>query len=156
VEADPGNDEEDEMDINIGRAFVAGVIGTAAMTAVGLWVGPLMGLPPMNPAVMLAGAMGGSMVLGWLGHFMIGITLAMGYGLFGGSLPGPGWIRGAVYGLAPFLLAQIAVMPMMGMPFFSGFGLMAVGSLVGHLVYGGLVGAVYGEITERRAAPAAA
>jgi len=143
------------MNINIGRTVLAGIIGTVAMTAVGLWVAPLMGMPPMNPAVMLSGAMGGSMALGWMAHFMIGITLAAGYALFGSALPGPGWISGALFGIAPFLMAQIAVMPMMGMPFFSGSAAMAIGSLVGHLVYGGVVGGVYGEATEANPAPAA-
>jgi len=144
------------MNINIRKAIMAGVIGTIVMTAVGLWIAPLMGMPPMNPAAMLAGAMGGSMVLGWMGHFMIGITLAVGYALFGRVLPGAGWMRGAIFGIAPFLMAQMIVMPMMGMPFFSGFGAMAVGSLVGHLVYGGFVGGIYGEATEAIPAPAAA
>lgn len=143
------------MNINIGKAIVAGVAGTAVMTAVGLWIAPLMGLPPMNPAVMLAGAMGGSMALGWMGHFTIGIVLALGYALVGTRLPGSGFVRGALYGIAPFLLAQIAVMPMMGMPLFSGSAGMAMGSLVGHLVYGGFVGGLYGEVTEARAAAAA-
>ena len=66
------------MNINIGRAVTAGVIGTAVMTGVGSWMAPLMGLPAMNPAVMLAAAMGGSVVLGWLAHFMIGVTLVAG------------------------------------------------------------------------------
>jgi len=143
------------MNINIGRTVVAGVIGTAVMTGVGLWMAPLMGLPPMNPAVMLAGAMGGSLVLGWMAHFMIGITLAAGYALVGQVFPGPGIVRGALYGIAPFLLAQIVVMPMMGMPLLSGSAAMAMGSLVGHLFYGGVVGGVYGEVTEARTAPAA-
>ena len=144
------------MNINIRKAIMAGVIGNIVMTAVGLWIAPLMGMPPMNPAAMLAGAMGGSMVLGWMGQFMIGITLAVGYALFGGVLPGAGWMRGAIFGIAPFLMAQMIVMPMMGMPFFSGFGAMAVGSLVGHLVFGGFVGGIYGEATEANPAPAAA
>jgi uncharacterized membrane protein YagU involved in acid resistance len=143
------------MNINIGKAMVAGVAGTAVMTAVGLWIAPLMGLPPMNPAVMLAGAMGGNMALGWMGHFMIGIILAVGYALVGTWLPGPGFVRGALYAIAPFFLAQIAVMPMMGMPLFSGSAGMAMGSLVGHLVYGGFVGGLYGEVKEARAAAAA-
>lgn len=147
---------EDGMNINIGRTVLAGIIGTVAMTAVGVWVAPMMGMPPMNPAVMLAGAMGGSMALGWMAHFMIGITLAAGYALFGSALPGPGWVRGALFGIAPFLLAQIAVMPMMGMPVFSGSAVMAMGSLVGHLVYGGVVGGVYGEAPEAHPATAAA
>jgi len=150
------NNREIKMNIKIGQVVLAGTIGTAAMTAVGLWVAPMMGLPPMNPAVMLAGAMGGSLALGWLAHFMIGITLAAGYGLFGSRFPGPGFVRGALYGIVPFFMAQIVVMPMMGMPLFSGSAAMAMGSLVGHLVYGGFVGGVYGAAEEARAAPAAA
>jgi len=99
--------------------------------------------------------MGGSLALGWMAHFMIGVTLAAGYALVGGAFPGPGVVRGALYGIAPFLLAQIVVMPMMGMPFFSGSASMAMGSLVGHLFYGGVVGGVYGEATEARTATAA-
>jgi uncharacterized membrane protein YagU involved in acid resistance len=134
--------------MNIGRAVVAGMIGTGAMTAVGFWMAPLMGLPPMNPAVMLAGAMGGNLALGWAAHFMIGVTLAVGYALIGSKLPGPGFARGALYGIAPFLMAQIVVMPMMGMPFFSGSAAMAMGSLVGHLVYGAVIGGIYSEATD--------
>ena len=37
-------------------------------------------------------------------------------------------------------------MPMMGMPLFSGSAIMAMGSLIGHLIYGGVVGAVYGPV----------
>lgn len=47
-------------------------------------------------------------------------------------------------GLAPWLLAQLAVMPIMGMPVFSGSAAMATGSLIGHLVYGAVLGAIYG------------
>lgn len=61
-------------------------------------------------------------------------------------LPGPPALKGALYGIAPFLLAQIVVMPMMGMPLFSGSAAMAIGSLIGHLVYGAVVGAIYGPI----------
>jgi uncharacterized membrane protein YagU involved in acid resistance len=122
------------MNIDFGRAVLAGVLATAVMTVVGVYVAPMMGMPAMNPANMLADAMGGSMALGWAGHFMIGIILAVGYAVVAGMLPGPAAVRGALYGVAPFLLAQIVVIPMMGMPFFSGSASMAMGSLVGHLV----------------------
>ena len=59
-------------------------------------------------------------------------------------------MRGALYGVAPFLVAQIVVMPMMGMPVFSGSVAMAMGSLIGHLVYGAVVGGVYGEVPARQ------
>lgn len=144
------------MDIRIGRAILAGIIGTLVMTAVGLWAAPMMGMPAMNPARMLAGAMGGSLVLGWAGHLMIGVILAIGYALVAGWLPGAPALRGALYGIAPFLLAQIVVMPMMGMPLFSGSAVMAIGSLIGHLVYGAVVGGVYGVVPSRSAANASA
>lgn len=149
------------MNINLGRAIVAGIIGTAVMTAVGLWVAPLMGMPPMNPAEMLAGVMGGNMLLGWIAHFMIGSILAVGYALVAPWLPGAPVVRGAIYSIAPFLVAQIVMMPMMGMPIFSGSVVMAMGSLIGHLVYGAVVGGVYGPVPARahgagtRRAPAA-
>ena len=62
------------------------------------------------------------------------------------KIPGPPAARGAIYGIAPFLVAQIIVMPMMGMPLLSGSATMAMGSLIGHLIYGGVVGAVYGPV----------
>ena len=136
------------MSIKIGQAVAGGVVGTAAMTAVGLWVAPLMGMPAMNPANMLAGQMGGSLAIGWIMHFMIGTILALIYSVVAPYLVGPPALRGALYGVAPFLLAQIAVMPMMGMPIFSGSMTMAMGSLIGHLIYGAIVGAVYGDVAD--------
>jgi uncharacterized membrane protein YagU involved in acid resistance len=134
-----------KMNIDFGRAVIGGLIGTAVMTIVGLFAAPLMGLPPMNPADMLAEAMGGSLMLGWGGHLMIGVVLALGYAQVGSILPGTGIVRGATYSIAPFLMAQLLVMPMMGMPLFSGSATMAMGSLVGHMVYGAVLGGIYGE-----------
>ena len=34
------------MNIDFGRAVIAGLIGTAVMTLVGLFAAPMMGLPP--------------------------------------------------------------------------------------------------------------
>jgi uncharacterized membrane protein YagU involved in acid resistance len=132
------------MKIDAGRAVLAGVVGTVVMTMVGVFAAPMMGIPRMNPAVMLAGAMGGNMVLGWAGHFMIGIVLAVSYALAAPLLPGPGVVRGALFAIAPWLMAQLVVIPMMGMPVFSGSAPMAMGSLVGHLMYGAVVGGIYG------------
>ena len=131
--------------MNFGRAALAGIVGAAIMTVVGLYVAPMMGIPEMNPANMLADQMGGNAVLGWIAHFMIGVIFAEVYAVVAGSLPGPVVVRGALYGLAPWLLAQAVVMPMMGMGFFSGAMNMAMGSLIGHIIYGGAVGAVYGQ-----------
>ena len=144
------------MNVNPARVIAAGLIGTAAMTVIGLYGAPMMGIPAMNPAVMLAGAMGGNLALGWAGHLMIGVALAAGYAVVGTQIPGPVVFRGALYAIAPFLLAQLVVMPMMGMPLFSGSLPMAMGSLIGHLVYGAVVGAVYGTPGTHRVAAATA
>ncbi|HUP50892.1 MAG TPA: DUF6789 family protein [Longimicrobiales bacterium] len=134
------------MQPNMMRVIGAGVAGTLAMTVVGLYVAPMMGMPPMNPADMLAGAMRGLTILGWAGHLMIGVVLALIYAnVVLRLLPGPPAVRGALFSLAPWLMAQIVVMPMMGMGLFSGSMIMAGGSLVGHLVYGAVMGAVVGE-----------
>jgi len=133
------------MNVNFGRAALAGIIGTVMMTVVGLYAAPVMGIPMMNPAEMLADQMGGSAVMGWIAHFMIGMILAVVYAAVAGSLPGPLVVRGALYALAPWLLAQVVVMPMMGMGFFSGAVNLAIGSLIGHIIYGVVVGAAYGK-----------
>lgn len=142
------------MNIDFGRAVIGGLIGTAVMTMVGLFGAPMMGIPPMNPADMLAGAMGGILMLGWGAHFMIGVVLALGYALVESIIPGPGVARGAIYSIAPYLMAQLVVMPMMGMPIFSGSASMAMGSLIGHIVYGAVLGGIYGEVRAERAAAA--
>lgn len=132
-------------DINLKRAIVAGFVGTAMMTALML-AAPLMGMPPMNIGEMLGSMMGGVVALGWAAHFMIGVALAVVYAaVASGRLPGPAPVRGALFGLAPWLMAQLVVMPMMGAGLFSGSAMVAAGSLMGHLVYGAVLGAVYGE-----------
>ena len=131
--------------MHYGRAVAAGVAGTAVMTMVGLWVAPMMGMAPMNPASMLGDAMGGMMAAGWAAHFMIGMVLAVAYAAVASRLPGPAVARGALFGVVPWLMAQLLVMPMMGMPMFSGSMMMAAGSLLGHLLYGATVGGIVGS-----------
>ncbi len=135
--------------INWGRAVLAGLVGTAVMTIVAMMAGPLMGIE-MDVPKMLSGFMHTPITVGWLAHFMIGTILALIYAAFViDRLPGAPWARGALYGLAPFFLAQIAVMPIMGMGFFTinapNTIMLVMGSLIGHLVYGATVGAIYSE-----------
>ncbi len=132
------------MKIEFGKALLAGLAGTVAMTALML-LAPKMGLPPMNIGAMLGSVMGGSVLLGWIAHAMIGTILALVYAaLFAGRLPGPPALSGALYAVGPWLMAQVVVMPMMGMGLFSGSMLAAGGSLMGHLVYGAVLGSLYG------------
>lgn len=141
--------------MKLGRAVVAGLAGTAVMTMLML-VAPMMGFPPMPIGEMLGSFLRIGSALGWAMHFVIGVMLSIGYvSLFATDLPGPPALRGALFGIVPFLAAQVAVMPLMGGAIFSGGDvMMIVGSLMGHLVYGAIVGVVYGPVPELRSVPA--
>ncbi|MGE0352184.1 MAG: DUF6789 family protein [Gemmatimonadales bacterium] len=137
---------------NIMRAVLAGLVGTAAMTALML-MAPMMGMPKMPVGEMLGAFLGIGAAAGWAMHVMIGVVLATIYGLaVAARVPGAPAVRGAVYGIGVFLVAQLLVMPMMGAGVFSGGNIpMIMGSLMGHLVYGALVGAIYGRPEAARA-----
>ncbi len=133
--------------MNAGKAILAGLIGTIVMTLLTMMAG-VMGLPMDIPA-MLSSFMGASILIGWLAHFMIGMILALFYAYgFVSWLPGTPWLKGALYGLFPFVVAQVVIMPMMGMGLFTSNApnafLLVMGSLMGHLIYGAVVGAIYG------------
>lgn len=133
---------------NLTKALLAGVVGTIAMTML-TYIAPMLGMPEMNIPQMLSGFMGVPIVAGWLAHFMIGTMFAFVYVyIFIERLPGAPWLKGALYGLLPWFLAQIMVNPVMGAGVFAlntpAPMLMVVGSLMGHVVYGAVLGAVYG------------
>ncbi len=134
---------------NLSRAVAAGLAGTLVMTMVML-MAPLMGMPSMPIGKMLAGFMGIPAAIGWIAHFMIGTVLALIYVfVFSSRLPGNSWVRGALYGLLPWLLSQVMVNPMMGAGIFASNTaapvMMVMGSLLGHLIYGAVVGGIYGS-----------
>ncbi len=133
---------------NLKRAVMAGLVGTLAMTIVML-MAPLMGMPPMPIGNMLAGFMHIAVALGWVMHFMIGTVLGLIYVyLLESKIPGSPVVRGMIYSLIPWFMAQVIVNPMMGAGVFaintpSPF-MMVMGSLIGHLVFGAVLGAICG------------
>lgn len=123
----------------------SGLIATAAMTMLML-IAPMMGMPEMPIGKMLAGFMNIPEALGWIMHVMIGVVLAALYILFFRDMftYSPA-VKGMLYGMIPFFMAQLAVMPMMGMGVFTSAAgpmqmKMVLGSLMGHLVYGLVLG----------------
>ncbi len=134
------------MNKNLISILKGGIIATAAMTILML-VAPMMGMPKMPIGEMLAGFMGIPVALGWIAHFMIGIILAAAYVVYAkDKLSGKPPIKGLVFALIPFIMAQVIVMPMMGAGFFSANTptpiMMVMGSLIGHMIYGAVLGAV--------------
>jgi len=134
---------------NLQRALAAGIGGTTAMTMV-MFMVPVMGMPKMDVAAMLAGFMGIPVALGWIAHFMIGIVLALTYGFaFARKIPDTTWTRGAIFSLIPWIMAQVLINPMMGAGFFATHTtepmMIVMGSLLGHLVFGIVIGLIYGS-----------
>jgi len=124
------------------KAVISGILGTGAFT-VFTQVQSFIGFPKGDIPMMLSSFLGASLFVGWVMHFGIGIMLAITYAFVSNRLPFCGWKQGVFYGIFPWFMAMIAVMPMMGMPVFAGSALMATASLVGHFIYGATVGYVY-------------
>jgi uncharacterized membrane protein YagU involved in acid resistance len=138
--------------MNVTRAAVAGLLGTAAMTAL-LLVEPSIGLPKIAMGQVLSTSLGLTTAhlsigpaLGWVLHFCIGMALAVIYAAaFDRRLPGSAVVRGMLYGALVFVVAQVVFMPLVGGGVFSrGDSELLAGSLLGHLLYGGIVGWTYG------------
>ena len=139
----------------LARAILGGFIGTLAMTAMMYLVAPMMGLR-MDIAAMLGSMLGMGWAVGMMMHVVNGSVIfpvIYTFVLYG-RLPGSPVTRGLLWGVALWLAAQIVVMPMMGGGLFSsamGGMMAALGSLIGHLLYGGALGLIAGA-PERSAA----
>ena len=134
------------------RATAAGAIATAAMTAL-LLVEPSIGLPQIAVGQLLSSAMSVGVAhlsvgpaVGWLLHLVVGVLLALLYAAtIADRFTGPPALRGALFGAMVFVAAQLLFMPLVGAGLFSrGDVQLLTGSLVGHLVYGAIVGWIYG------------
>jgi hypothetical protein len=140
-----------------GRAVAGGLVGTLAMTAMIYAVAPMMGLN-MDIAAMLGSMLGGSWIAGMMMHFVNGALIfpaIYAYALYA-RLPASPAIRGTIWGLVLWLVSQTVVMPMMGAGLFSsamGGPMAAMGSMVGHILYGSLLG-IIASSPERRVAHA--
>ena len=131
------------------RAILGGVVGTAAMTAMMYFVAPMMGLH-MDIAAMMGSMLGDSWAAGMVMHVLNGVVIfpAIYAFVLYDRLPGSAVMKGTTWGVVLWLMAQVVVMPMMGGGLFSsamGGMMAAMGSLAGHVLYGGLLGAVAGS-----------
>ncbi|MGH7536780.1 MAG: hypothetical protein ACREMG_14540 [Gemmatimonadales bacterium] len=100
-----------------------------------------------------------SLAVGWLYHLFNSVVIGGIFGwLFGGRTAGRlgaglGW--GLLYGFAWWILGGLILMPvLLGMPVFSPLEMapmrpVAMGSLVGHLVFGFLLGITFGWLRGR-------
>lgn len=127
--------------------LAGGVVFGAMMQMMGMvaMIGGLVGQP--DPAV------------GWLVHLVIAALLGLGYALTFG-LSDHSWSRGALFGLLYgaiwWVLGPLLLMPLlMGMPPFQ-IDQQAVMSLVGHGMYGLVLGLVHTAVLRPQHEPTAA
>jgi uncharacterized membrane protein YagU involved in acid resistance len=141
------------MKPNIGRAVLGGLVGTIVLTML-MYVGaPMMGIPKMDIAATL-GSMLGGWTMGMVMHFVNGVflfPLVYAFVVFS-KLRGSPVTKGILWGVTLWLVASLIVMPMVGARFFgtaNGGMMAAVASLMGHIVYGALLGIIAGGPTQR-------
>lgn len=144
----------------IRTSVISGFVATFAMTAaiaVGYLIAQaggdadgsifqqwLYGLTDNELTRQVSDAFGFLMVL----NLIVGLILALVYARFVEPiLTGPGWRRGALFSLAPWLLSALVIFPIMGVGFLASevdAGPLAVlGDLIVHLVYGAVLGTMF-------------
>ncbi len=137
------------MKPEIKSAAIGGIAGTAVMTLMMMFMAPMMTGQSMDIAAMISGMMGVSYVVGFIIHVMMGVILfpAIYVYVLYERLPGSNVVKGVILGLILWIMAAAVVMPMAGAGFFMSNigGMMAVmAALLGHVVYGALLGGLAG------------
>ena len=132
------------------KAILGGVVGTVVLTMMTLKVAPMILGRPMDIPAMISGMMGGPLALGWAAHILLGVAvfpLTYVFVVFR-FLPGVPALRGALWGVALWVAVEVTVMPTAGNGFFSstnGGPKAVMVALMGHVVYGALLGAIAGK-----------
>lgn len=126
--------------IKLGQSIVGGLIGTLVMTGL-ILIAPKLGLPEMNIGSMLSQMMNVSEGVGWIIHFIIGMTGALAFCLVIRNLMPMenNFFAGIVFGLLMFISTQLAMKAMIiaSLVTDNGGGIKAIiGSMIGHILYG--------------------
>jgi uncharacterized membrane protein YagU involved in acid resistance len=138
------------MQPEIKKAILGGIVGTIVMSLMMKFVAPMMIGRPMDIAHLIGGMMGDNYLIGLAIHIANGVFLfPLVYVFFVyARIPGPAVMRGIVWGIILWVLAASVVMPLAGAGFFmSAIGGLkaAMAALLGHVVYGALLGAITGN-----------
>jgi uncharacterized membrane protein YagU involved in acid resistance len=131
----------------VGRGALAGFVATVALSVLMMMKHAMGLMPELDPIGMISHMLGMSTPLvGWVMHFMIGIVWGMAFALTSRMFPGAFWLKGMLFSVAPWLIMMFVMMPMAGAGVFGlDLGMAApVMTLMLHLVFGAVLGAVYG------------
>lgn len=134
------------------KGMIAGLIATLVLTVLML-INNAMGLMPEVDLVRLLMKLGTlTAPAAWMDHFIVGVVV---WGLLFAAYDGletswAPWLKGIVFGVFAWLVMMVTFLPLAGAGFFgSRIGTYAVIGLLGlHLIYGAVLGAVYGFLGE--------
>ena len=128
---------------------IAGVAATIILSLMMLIKGKTGVMPELDIISMLAGMMGGALLLGWVMHFMIGVGYGVAFHLTYDKLPTNSLIiKGVILGVVGWLVMMLMLMPMVGAGLFGmKMGVMApMMTLVLHAIFGAILGFVYSKL----------
>jgi len=130
------------------KGIIAGLVATIVLSVLMIMKSKMGLMPDVNIIAMLAAKMGGSSVMAWVSHFMIGmIGYGFAYVLVFSKLPFDSVIlQGLILGIAGWMGMMIAIMPMMNAGLFGlnlASGVMVpVATLMLHLIFGSVLSLV--------------
>ena len=129
------------------RALLGGFVGTVVFTLMGKFLAPQVIGQPMDVAALLAPIFGGSHTAGEIAHFVNGTVLfPVAYLILGYRyIPGPAWLRGAIFLIPLYLVAMVVIMPFLGHGLFFGDPPKAMVALMAHIAFGLCMGAIIGK-----------
>ncbi len=125
------------------KAVLVGLVGTLAMTGY-TFVASHVNLPRVDLHDMLSGMFHLSAHMAWVVYLALGVFFAYLYHAhFKARMPDTSWKRGMYYAFFLWVAFTVVAMPVMGMGFFGGSFMAALGLFVGLMCYGAIVGVLY-------------
>jgi len=144
---------------NIRHGVIAGLAATMVLSMIMIAKGMMGLMPELNVIAMLSSMMKAAPAIGWVIHFMIGmIAWGVGFAIFRNVLPGNSNLsKGISFGIAAWVLMMVVIMPMAGAGLFGlNMGMVAPAmTLMLHVIYGAVLGLVFGKLGIAKAATAA-
>lgn len=143
---------------DIRKGMVASFAGTTVLSAIMVMKQFAGMVPQMDPIADLAGiahqliGLPIAPLIGWVLHFGIGIVVwGTLFAVLYPRLPGSVLIRGVLFGIGAWILMMVIFLPIAGQGLFGISGGMAVPvmTLMLHLIYGAVLGLVFGKLSAK-------
>ena len=132
------------------KILIGGLAGTLMMSLMMKFAAPMMIGQPMDIAAMLGSMMSGVYEMGMAAHVLLGVLVfPLIYVMLFQFWLGAPLVKGLLFGTVLWFMAATMVMPMAGAGFFMseiGGIKAAIAALIGHWVYGGLLGGIAGNL----------